>query len=447
MSADPTPPPPVTRLLPPDDALRTALHDEVHARPSARIKTPALVTFVAVLNRDVPREVELAHLRALPGQSGLMPADVQANFLRLHLGSFTLKWERHTEFTRYSVVAPLPETLGLQAANPDLHTAMGVDPAWLASIPGRTVAAIQLAMLEHPLADAPAALACGQRWLGGQDALAALLGQAQTMVLSDFRLRDDGFERMLVLAPQGITPARVGRVSQRLLELEVYRLMALRGLPVTKMLAPMLQEAEADLAAIIGKLETRADTEQQLLDTLIHVAARVERATAEHMYRFSATQAYAELVRQRIGDLREQAIPGTQTPGDFIQRRLAPAMATVVSTAQRLASLSQRIERTSALLRTRVDIATETQNQELLARLTRGQQLQLNLQTTVEGLSIAAISYYVVSLLLYGAKALKGAGLGIQPEITVGALIPLVLWGVWRATRRVHARLHREQAL
>jgi uncharacterized membrane-anchored protein len=113
----------------------------------------------------------------------------------------------------------------------------------------------------------------------------------------------------------------------------------------------------------------------------------------------------------------------------------------VASTAQRLASLSRRIERASALLRTRVDIARETQNQQLLAKLTRGQELQLSLQTTVEGLSIAAISYYVVSLLLYGAKALKTLGLPVEPELAAGALIPLVLWAVWKATRRVHERL------
>ena len=117
-------------------------------------------------------------------------------------------------------------------------------------------------------------------------------------------------------------------------------------------------------------------------------------------------------------------------------------MLTVSATVQRLASLSQRIERSSALLRTRVDIATETQNQQLLSKLTRGQQLQLNLQSTVEGLSIAAISYYVVSLLLYGGKALKSAGLPINPELAAGALIPVVLWAVWKATQRIHARLH-----
>ena len=122
-------------------------------------------------------------------------------------------------------------------------------------------------------------------------------------------------------------------------------------------------------------------------------------------------------------------------------RRCAVA-ATVAATAQRLASLSARVERASALLRTRVDIATEAQNQQLLAKLTRGQELQLRLQSTVEGLSIAAISYYVVSLLLYGAKAAKAAGLPLNPEFAAGALVPVVVWSVWRATRRIHRALH-----
>ena len=172
------------------------------------------------------------------------------------------------------------------------------------------------------------------------------------------------------------------------------------------------------------------------------LAARVERATAEHVYRFSATRAYNTLVGQRLTELREKPISGTQTLGEFMQRRLSPAIATVAATAQRLSSLSERVTRTSALLRTRVDIATETQNQILLEKLTRGQELQLRLQSTVEGLSIAAISYYVISLLLYGGKAAKAAGAAVNPEMLVGAAIPLVLWLVWRNIRRIHAKLH-----
>ena len=428
--------------LPPDDALRAVLHDEVHARPSARIRLPALVVHVAVLNDGVSRAAECAHLRRLPGQGALTPADLQSNFLRLRYADHTLRWERHTEFSRYTLVQPLPAGAALGAVEPALADALALDPAWLRAIPGRTVAAVLLALLPHDAAaDPAAALALGERWFGGGPVVGSITGQGQAMALTDFRLLPGGFERMLVLAAPATSQTRAGRIAQRLLEMETYRLMALRGLPVAKELAPMLAESEAALAEVTARLEARQASEAELLDELIHAAARVERATATHLYRFSATQAYDARARQRIAELREAPVPGVQTIGEFMQRRLSPAIATVAATAQRLASLSQRIERASALLRTRVDIARETQNQQLLAKLTRGQELQLRLQTTVEGLSIAAISYYVVSLLLYGAKALKAAGLPVEPEVAAGALIPLVLWGVWKATRRVHERL------
>jgi uncharacterized membrane-anchored protein len=269
--------------------------------------------------------------------------------------------------------------------------------------------------------------------------MASVMGRiAHSWAVTDFRIRASGFERMLVIAPDDMTQTRAGRVSQRLLELETYRLLALRGLPVAKELAPMLAQAEGELADITSRLESKSVDDQALLDTLVSLSARVERATATHMYRFSATRAYHALVNQRIVELRETAITGTQTLGEFMQRRLSPAMGTVAATAQRLDSLSERVARASALLRTRVDIAAEAQNQQLLAKLTRGQELQLHLQTTVEGLSIAAISYYVVSLLLYAAKGAKALGAPINPELAVGAVIPLVLWAVWRAARRIH---------
>jgi uncharacterized membrane-anchored protein len=198
------------------------------------------------------------------------------------------------------------------------------------------------------------------------------------------------------------------------------------------------------LADIIDTLEQKGGDDQALLTRLVGLAAAVERMTAENAFRFSATAAYDKLVNERIAELRESPISGTQTIGEFMKRRLSPAMSTVASSAQRLASLSERISRASALLRTRVDIATEAQNRMLLEKLTKGQALQLRLQATVEGLSIAAISYYVVSLLLYAGKAAKAVGLNVQPELLAGALIPLVLWLVWSATRRIHDKLHKD---
>ncbi|MDP1685273.1 DUF3422 family protein [Hydrogenophaga sp.] len=433
--------------LPPDDALREELHNEVHARPSARIHLPALVVFVAVLNEGVSREQEWAHLKQLPGQDDLTLDQLNGNFLRLRLSEHTLKWERHTEFTRYSIVQHLPEGSGLGATDPVLLDKLVTPAGWLRGIPGRTVAAIKLVMLQSELPEQTPQAQAGlmgpaQRWFGGRTVVASQIGGGHSWALTDFRLHPSGFERMLVITPPGTTDTRAGRISQRLLEIETYRLMALRGLPVAKALSPTLSAAEAQLAAITAQLENKSTSEQELLDQLVSLAARVERATAENTYRFAATRAYDAVVTQRIAELREKPIPGTQTIGEFMQRRLSPAMATVAASAQRLTSLSERVARTSALLRTRVDIVTEAQNQELLAKLTRGQELQLQLQSTVEGLSIAAISYYVISLLLYLTKAAKAAGLPIQPEMAAGAMVPLVLWVVWRATRRIHARLN-----
>jgi uncharacterized membrane-anchored protein len=434
---------PAPYLLPPDDALRRQLHDEVHARPPASLQLPALVTFVAVLNAGISREQEAAHLRVLPGQAGLTAQSLEGNFLRLHVEGYSLKWERHSEFTRYSIVQPLAASDSVRQPAEVLAT-LAVPAQWLRAIPGATVAAVQLAMVHGDLQQSSALMELAQQWLAGSDIVASQLGHGHSAAYTEFKIGADGFERMLVVAPQGTSQARAGRISQRLLELETYRLMALRGLPVVKDLGPELARAETALADITARLEGNTASDQQLLDQLVALAARVERHVAVHSYRFSATQAYNNLVVQRIAELREKVMPGTQTIGEFMQRRLSPAMATVAATAQRLATLSERVSRTSALLRTRVDIATEWQNQQLLEKLTRGQELQLRLQTTVEGLSIAAISYYVVSLLHYAVKALIAAGVPINLEVAVGASVPLVLWGVWRITRKVQSAMNKK---
>ncbi|MDQ7747142.1 DUF3422 family protein [Hydrogenophaga pseudoflava] len=434
-----------TPLLPANDPQRELLHNEVHARPPARIRLPALVTYVALTNGDVSREQECEHLRRLPGQEGLSVEQLKASFLRLRLPGYTLKWERHTEFTRYSIVQPLPAGAGLGATDPDLLGALATPPGWLAGLPGRTIAAIHLVMVEGAISSPHDTLAQARHWLGDHTVVASLMGnRGHSVAVTDFWLRPDGFERVLVIGPPGTSETRAGRIAARLLELETYRLMALRGLPAAKALGPLLSHSEGALADITAQLENKSNTDQALLDTLIGLAAGVERATAEHSYRFSATRAYDTLVRERIAELREQPIHGTRTLGEFMQRRMSPAMATVQSTAQRLASLSDRVTRTSALLRTRVDIATEEQNQQLLAKLTKGQELQLRLQSTVEGLSIAAISYYVISLILYLGKAGKEMGLPVKPELLAGAAIPLVLWSVWWTTKKIHEKLHAE---
>lgn len=434
-----------SHLIPPDDTSRLTLHNEVHSRPTGEVTLPAIVHYVAVFNDAVTREQAYDHLIQLPAAAELNVEQLNEQFLQIPLKSGVLKWERHTEFTRYVVYQTVTAQQAFEAIN---QPEAGLDilpQGWLANIPGRTCVAARLIVLPDPLTDPQMTLRSARQWLGSNPIVASMIGvDGHSLAVSDFQIDGSGFERFLVFAPLDSSPTRVGRVVQRVLEVETYRMMALRGLPVAKGLSPQLTIAEKQLASMTVLLEDKDTPDQKLLDELISLAARIEQAIALNLYRFSATRAYDAIINQRIAELRENPVMGTQTMGDFMRRRLSPAIATVASTSDRLMSLSERISRTSSMLRTRVDIATEDQNQSFLEKLTRGQALQLRLQSTVEGLSIAAISYYVVSLILYLAKSAQAAGLPVKPEVATGISIPFVIFVVWRLVRRIHKRLHKD---
>jgi uncharacterized membrane-anchored protein len=167
------------------------------------------------------------------------------------------------------------------------------------------------------------------------------------------------------------------------------------------------------------------------------LATEVENCFSLTHFRFGAADAYYKLVERRISALREQRIQGIQTFGEFIAVRLEPALNTCQTSANRLSALSERIANAGQLLRTRVDISLERQNQKLLASMNRRAQLQLRLQETVEGLSVVAISYYSLGLLGYAAKALKSFGWEINPEKLTGVAIPAVLLIVTLGVRHI----------
>ena len=111
-----------------------------------------------------------------------------------------------------------------------------------------------------------------------------------------------------------------------------------------------------------------------------------------------------------------------------MDRRLSPARATCEWATRRQDALSQRVSRISNLLRTRVEIEQQQSSQALLAAMNTRQDLQLKLQATVEGLSVAAITYYIVGLVSYLAKGAHGLGWPWSAESSAAAAIP---W--WRS--------------
>ena len=215
---------------------------------------------------------------------------------------------------------------------------------------------------------------------------------------------------------------------QRLLEIETYLMRALLTLPVARATLPVLSDADRQLAALLNQMvDVRSEDEPALLDRLTRLAAVVEGTISSTLGRICAARAYQELVARRLAELREVRVEGVQPLCEFVERRLLPAMGTCETVARLQDSLSERISRASEMLRTRVDISLQRQNQSLLSSAARRAKLQLRLQETVEGLSVAAVSYYVVGLIGYAAKAVKAAGAPVNAEIVTGLAIPIVV--------------------
>ena len=424
--------------FPPDHHRRRELNDEVHARPPGAVSAPAQISFVALLMDPEGRARETALLSEISSAAGLAPPAPGTSHFSADLGGFRLRWERHTEFSRYMFV-----TEGV-ADDTFADTALGRIPDGLAGrLPGEVIAATHLALL----AGGPEALdleAVSRRSFGGNVLVGSQVAGSPSIALTDFRIHPDGFGR-IVIVDRGLSPRQAGRVVQRLLEVDTYKLMALLAFPVARELAPVLGRSERELADITANLAAdNAGDEGVLLDRLTRLEAAIENRRAENHFRFSAAAAYHGLVQSRIAELREVRIEGLQTFGEFIERRLAPAMSTCVAASARQEALSQRVGRATRLLSTRVDVTRTRQNGELLQSMNRRAQLQLRLQETVEGLSIAAVTYYIVGLVSYAAKGLKPFGVPIDPDIAMAASIPVVLLLIGLRVRHIRKNIRRD---
>jgi uncharacterized membrane-anchored protein len=425
--------------LPPDHPQRLAVADEVHARPPEPLLTPLRATHVAVMVANDQRNAEREHLARLFRHFETPAPDAGSTHISLKLGPLRLKWERHGEFSGYTFIVEGG------SAQPFVDTALSLLPAgWLDAVPGQTMMASHAVLLAGQ--GGPASPEQLADWFGaGAIAIGSQVVGGGGCAYTDFRLHEDRCSRFVML-DNGFTPRQAGRVLQRLFEIEVYRLLALLALPMAQALSPRVVAIEAAVAALTAGISREDGEEEALLHDLTRLAADVEQALAGSQYRFGACRAYSQLVATRIEELRESRLPGLQTIEEFMARRFSPAVATCATVSQRLHDLSERVAQASSLLATRVGIARERQNQALLASMDRRAQLQLRLQQTVEGLSVAAIAYYAVGLVGYLAKAAKAAGAPIDSDLVTGIAVPVLALLVFVAVRRARRRLHREQA-
>ena len=418
--------------------LRQRLNDEVHTRPPIPLEAPALISYLAFVHDENGPAGERAHIGTLYERMGLpIEPSAEAAHLIIDGGNFKLKWEQHGEFSTYTFF-----TQPKQAPQSG-ETALGAVPAdWIQGIPGQVIAATHVELLAAGVVD-PEEMLATLPAKSDTNIVSLIAGQA-AWVFTDFRIQQ-GFSRF-TLIDESMGKLRTGRIIQRLLEIETYRVMALLAFPVAKSVSRLLNRAEAELAALIDRMVTSASPqdERAVLADLTRLAAEVEHSVASTNFRFGASAAYYRLVQQRIVELKETRVSGYPTIKGFMERRLAPALNTCAAISTRQEDLSARIARTSQLLRTRVDIELERQNQEVLAQMNRRAKLQLRLQETVEGLSVVVLTYYGSQLVQYlakGTKELHHLNSDVITAISIPVIACVVAWG----TRQMRKKLAAEE--
>lgn len=409
-------------------ALRAALSEEMHVRRLPRFAAPCRLMQIVTVTGENTAEAARRHIEGLAA-AGEQIVPIAGKYAVLKLDDVTLVWERHTEFASYTLLRD-----GDFAAPFDPGRFAPSLDAILADLPGEVIRATQIALVAKGT-PAPTPAEC-EAWFHAEATVICDVANGSARILSDFRLHPDGYGRLLVL-DRDLAGDEPAQLVLRLQELGNYRNMALLGLPLAQQLTPAVTALEGRLTELTRAVSERSSEDDQLLDELTYLSAELARLVAETRYRMSATRAYAQLSRDRLDSLAIGAVRGHQTLADFTERRLMPAVRTCDSFSARLEDLSQRAAWTSELLRTRIDIALAKQNRDLLTSMDRRTQVQLRLQQTVEGLSVVAISYYLVALIGYVVGAAP-----IRHDWAMAAAVPLVLLGVTLALLRLRRRLH-----
>ncbi len=422
-----------------DHPLRYALVHELHARPFPALAAPCQVVYVAVKDpaaahaRD--RALDRDHLLELLDMHGAAHPQPGATHHAATLGRSDLKWESHTEFVTYSAFTP-----GVDARPFDPVGAGVLPDAWLTRAPGRAIVAalIRVEVMPEDEADIVPRL---DDWFVPESVAVARVVDGAAIVAGDFRIDPAGYMRFAVFVRKGTGARRIGRIVQRLCEIETYRAMSMLGLPRVRELSGALNALDPRLAALVTGLEGgemgKADA---ALHELLSIAAALESLSVTYSFRFAATKAYEAIVNQRIAALREVRVAGRQTFAEFMMRRYDPAIRTIRAAEERLSAMAERAARAAELLRTRVDVERSAQNQALLQSMDTRADMALRLQHTVEGLSVVAVSYYALGLLSYIITPL-GEALGLPKPLMMACAVPLVIVLVWWGLRRLRAHV------
>ena len=409
---------------------RAAILGELHARPFVPQKAPRRVYHFAFATNDDESRADRAAIALLARSRGVAPPEGDAKFHHFHIGDWDLRWEQHTEFTTYTWSTSRNAETPFSNPNP-----MGAGEIDFCAL-GRLVVAAHLSLAgdARPV-DELAGLFNSQSLC----VVSAANGAAQ--VLTDFAVDAAGFTR-LILRSGPVTPMELGRLTQRLLEVETYRSFALLGLPEARRASPELRAMEREIGGIMEALAKLHDTRtnEDLLRRLSDLLAASQALSTRNAFRFGASRAYHALVKNRLLLMQEEKIGAYVTISNFFSARLDPAIETCNAVEARQARLTSQVERAIDLMRTGITFDLERQNRDLLEDMNRRARLQMRLQRIVQGISIAALAYYLVGLSVFLAKGAKDAHWlpeSVTPDMASAIVVPLALLASWAFMKRV----------
>jgi uncharacterized membrane-anchored protein len=416
-----------------DHPLRYQLANELHARPFPSLDAPCRAAFLAIKQphdaaaRD--RDADRAHLVALLDRFGADHPSPGATHFFGDLGKFKLKWESHTEFVTYTIFGN-----GVADRPFDAATFNAFPEDWLADAPGLRITSILIRVEE--LTDEDRIPGKIEDWFVAESVAVSSVLDDTAIIAGDFRIDPAGHMRFAVFVRPDTGSRRIGRIVQRLCEIETYKSMSMLGLARVRQIGSQMSALDQRMTALTQEMTGEVSSPETTLRGLLEISSELENLLAKNSFRFGATGAYEALVHQRIQVMREERFRGRQTFREFMMRRFDPAMRTVNASERNLHQMADRATRAANLLRTRVDVERSAQNQRLLESMDRRADLQLRLQKTVEGFSVVAISYYSVNLLSYLAAPLADpAGLP-KTALTAALTLPVVLF-VFLMVRRI----------
>lgn len=408
-------------------AQREMLHNELHSRPSIYLEAPAHVFHLAYLANEQTADI-LVRTLDLTTKTRIKDGIRQGI---THLDGAPLKWERHNEF--FTLTLAIPSDLGpKQQTWKALPTPL---ETLVRPFSSNLINSVQIAVSDSTNEAEESKVAQN---LGFRDPAASCIGGGDAAVWSDFTLDGKGMSRFLFMNRR-LNSYRLGRMIRRILEIETYRMMATLTLPVAQALSSKLNIDEQQLVKLSELNATsQGSNARLLLSEIALLSARLVSQAAKSRQRFEATKAYSELVFERLSELRETHMQGSQRIGVFIERRFKPSVRYCLATWLRLEQLSKSVAHLSDLLQARVQVEIEEQNAEILGSLNSRADTQIKIQRAVEGLSLIGITYYLLSLVSMIYSALHVLGMELTAKQSLIAASPIVLFAIYSINRRIN---------